>query len=154
MKMMIRAGLATLFFALAGCSGMGHPALVGGGEPHALLEIMMAGDVSETQYPAKLEKIDGAQLVQGNRRAFRVAPGEHEVSLSLDAMALARYETGRGNQVRVSSMSADVREKTVTVNLEAGKTYKFGAFIEGYRFEEWQPFVATVAELEKRRESE
>lgn len=143
---MSKYAFVLLGMLLAGCSGMRHPALASGDEPYATVEIMTAADVTETMFPAILEKIDGAQLVQGRRRAFEVTPGEHEFSISIDVMALARYASHRGYQT--SMLHAGVRERQVKVALEPGKRYKFGADIPERNFDGWQPFVITVEELE------
>lgn len=111
-------------------------------EPHALLQELEQGDIDDSHFRAKLVRIDGAAVVPGNRRSYRIEPGVHTFGFILDVESLHTYQRDLGRaELRPSESAASVREKRVEATLEAGGEYLFGAEIEGYNFADWRPFV-------------
>lgn len=133
---------------LAACS-MGHPALVERSQPHAILEVMVQGDITRTEFPAKLVRIDGRTVLDGGRRTYLIKPGTHTLSFELNVDAIREYESGFGrNFPKPSKASADVMEKQLTVTFIEGERYKFGAMVENYNYAGWKPFVVGADTME------
>lgn len=130
-------GLGAVLVALSGCST--HPAMAGGGEPHAVLRVALAEDVTDTRFPGILKGIDGEGIIQGRRREFWLKPGIHELSIIVDVQGMSRFDNT--HSLRMSPEQAEVNKKTITVDFEAGKTYVFGAEATVHSVGEWQPFV-------------
>ncbi len=125
-----------------------NPALAKSGEPQASLETLLQGDVTSTKFPARLARIDG-QVVSPGRRTYSLTPGTHTLSIELDVDAIREYEPEPGRyKPKPSRLSADLREKQVTVTFVAGEHYKFGAEIEDYKYAAWKPFVVKADEME------
>lgn len=147
---MFRAFLLAGLFAgaLTACATTaGNAAVAGSGEPQATLERLLQADVTSTRYPARIARIDG-QAVSAGRRAWSLTPGTHTLSIELDIDAVREFEPEPGrNKPKPSRLSADLREKQVTVTFEAGEHYKFGAEIEDYAYVNWKPFVVKAKDL-------
>ena len=62
-------------------------------EPHALLQ---EGDIDDSHFRAKLVRIDGAAVVPGNRRSYRIEPGVHTFGFILDVESLHTYQRDLG----------------------------------------------------------
>lgn len=133
----------------AGCTTTGgHSALAERSEPHATLEELLQGDVTSTEYPAKLVRIDG-RLVGAGRRTYLITPGTHTLSFELDVDAIREYEPGPGWTIpKPSKLSADLMEKQLTVTFIEGERYKFGAIVEDYNYAGWTPFVVGAETME------
>lgn len=112
------------------------------GESQVLLRTLDHGEISDTQFRAQLARIDGRAVVQGNRRTFELSPGKHTLAFELDVESLHTFERASGRHFpKPSRSAADVREKTLDVELESGKEYRFGALVEDFNYAGWQPFV-------------
>ena len=135
--------------ALAGCATTAGDAAPGdSGEPQAMLETLRQADVTSTKFPARLARIDG-QAVSSGRRIYPLTPGTHTLSIELDVDAVREYEPEPGRyKPKPSRLSADLREKQVTVTFVDGEHYKFGAEIEDFDYTDWKPFVVKADELE------
>lgn len=141
--------LATSPLLLAACATGGHPALVEANAPHARVEQLLQANIDDEHVRTTLVRIDGEGIHQGERRRFLLEPGRHTLGFTLDVESLKQYEVGRGDRYPDPSASAArVNEKTVTVNLEAGESYTFGATMEDFAYAKWEPFVVETDELD------
>ncbi|HEX6930408.1 MAG TPA: hypothetical protein VF267_14220 [Gammaproteobacteria bacterium] len=143
MNTTVRSVFAAGMLLLAACAtGGGHPALADAGEPHATLHELLQADISNERVRTRLARIDGRWVVEGDRRTLLLEPGRHTLGFELDVESLARFESGHGRHFPdPSGMSASVSEKSVEVDLEAGETYTFGAYIEDFDYADWEPFI-------------
>lgn len=137
-----------LLGAMAGCTTTTENSGPADGDaPQATLETLLQGDVTSTKFPARLARIDG-QTVSSARRTYPLTPGSHTFSIELDIDAIKQYESESGRyKPKPSRVSADLREKQVTVDVIAGERYKFGAEIEDFDYTNWKPFVVKADEL-------
>lgn len=127
---------------LAACATGGHPALAGQDEPHAVVEILMQGDIDDTHYRTRLTRVDGHPVSDGNRRRFLLEPGSHTLAFELDVDAWKEFDLGpAATRPDPSRVYADLNEKTIEVDLVAGNAYTFGALIEDDGYVDWKPFL-------------
>lgn len=132
--------MALAAFLLSACAT--NAGLATADEPHAILQELLAGDIDDTHFKARLVRVDGQSIRPGNRRTYVLEPGRHTLGFELDVESLQRYESAHGgNFPDPSAASASVNEKSLDVTLEAGESYKFGVIIEDYNYAGWTPFV-------------
>lgn len=142
--MLIRTLLLILALSAAvSCAGLTTTQIYADAdEPHVILEYPEVSDLRADFYPARLMRIDGRTIWDTSRRQIRITPGEHEIGLEPSHRLIATYLPKHLDDKKVPTRFT---EKTVTAIFEAGKTYVFGAEIEGENFSNWTPVVREKA---------
>lgn len=134
---------ATLFslclVVIAGCAAKGTTDIYAAAdEPHVLLSYPSPSEIGGGFYPAVLLRVDGRSVASAQRLTFRLQPGQHEFELQpSSSMIINNLPKGR----QAGKVPGWFERRTVTMTLEAGEEYIFGARIAGENYAGWQPVV-------------
>lgn len=127
---------------LAGCA-TGANVTASADEPHAVVS-KSVGAMARSIYSVNILKI-GPDKTFGDRKDFRVKPGEYVLRISPDIEAMAKNENVRLSANNRPKLSELVRDLQVT--LADGNRYYIGARFEGPTLYDWQPVVVRVESL-------
>ena len=111
------------------------------GDDEVRLRKALQADVTASNMPALLVRVDGRKQIQGRRRVWALEPGKHVIALEPDREEILRYESlgYKGHPMpRVFS------EKTLEVDLEPGAEYVFSVKITNFDFQTWEPVLTKV----------
>lgn len=139
MKKYVTLFLAAALLPLAGCTSTGTTDIyAAAGEPHVLLSYPSPSELRGDFFPAVLMRVDGRSMRDAQRQTFRLIPGEHEIRLRPTSILILKNLPKSADERKVPGR---FREKPVTVTLEAGKHYIFGARIREADYDSWEPIV-------------
>lgn len=132
----------TAALLLSACAGLGAGGAVfaEADQPHATLMHLEQGDVTESIYPAVFVRVDGEPVLGGDTRKYiPVEPGKHTIRVAPDYNAILAFQpSSLANQ---PAPSIRMEYGNITLDLQAGMTYKIGVLREGTSWTEFKPVV-------------
>lgn len=112
------------------------------GDDEVRLRKALQADVTASNMPALLVRVDGKKQIQGRRRIWTLEPGKHVIALEPDREEILRYESLGYKGIPMPRVFS---EKTLEVDLEPGAEYVFSVKITDFDFQTWEPVLTKVS---------
>lgn len=110
----------------------------------AAIEKITTGEITENNYPAILTRVDGRQVLPGERRTWLIPAGHHVLSMVPDRDELQKWVVRFDGPLQRIPVPRNFFEKKIEIDAVAGAIYRISVNISSDNYADWQPVITEV----------